>query len=259
MLSLKNFRNVSEEELALRRIVSLLLEKIGSSSVKADFAEHETFRAEMDQLRERVDLEFSAALLFVTTGSAIQAMEIYNLRITEFMREQAAELQCIVAMIAETAIRLGGANSRAAQSLKEIGNRFEQAGALEDLHALKGHLGDCLKSFREEVERQKAESDAAIRSLRREVGRRPALPRAAVTEDYDPVTGLPGQAAGLRAMQTASETGKRTFVVAMVVKGVQSVNARFGFGVGDRMLYVFRDTIGKRLSRGIPCSVGTDP
>jgi GGDEF domain-containing protein len=35
----------------------------------------------------------------------------------------------------------------------------------------------------------------------------------------------------------------------MVVKGVQSVNARYGFGVGDRMLRAFKEHIEKRLPR----------
>jgi len=152
-------------------------------------------------------------------------------------------------MVTETALKLGGENTRAAQRLQEIGNRFEEAGSPEDLQALKSRLGDCLHSFRDGVQRLKAESDAAIRSLQQEIERRPAGGGVASGTEVDPVTELPRQAAGLAAMQAATETGKRLYVAAMVVKGVQSVNARFGFGVGDRMLRAFKVNIEKQLLR----------
>ena len=50
-------------------------------------------------------------------------------------------------------------------------------------------------------------------------------------------------------MKAATESGRRLYVVAMVVKGVQSVNKRFGFEVGDRMLRLFKENIEKQLSR----------
>jgi hypothetical protein len=123
-------------------------------------------------------------------------MENYNRRTTALLRRQGGELQSIVAMIAETAVKLGGENTRSAQRLQEIGNRFERAGALDDLRALKAHLGDCLTSFREETRRQKAESDTAINSLQQEIERR-SLTAGAVA-DLDPVTGLPRHASALR-------------------------------------------------------------
>ena len=92
---------------------------------------------------------------------------------------------------------------------------------LEDLHSLKTHLKDCLQSFREETERQKAESEAAMRALHRELERRSAHAAAVMPEDADPVTGLAREKAGIRAMQEAVMSGKRLHVVCMVVKGVQ--------------------------------------
>jgi len=249
MLTLKNFLNESEEVLALKQVVSLLLERIASGSVKGDTAEHDAFCEEMSQFRERTLQETSPALLLITAGSAVQAMENYNLRITGLLKKQVAELQSVVSMVTETALKLGGENTRSAQRLQEIGNRFERAGSLEDLQELKSHLGDCLHSFRNEVQRLKAESDATILSLQQEIARRPVGAAGAPGAEIDPVTELPRQAAGLQAMQNATDGGKRLYVVAMVVKGVQSVNARFGFGVGDRMLRAFKVNIERQLLR----------
>ena len=249
MLSLRNILNLSDEEVAFRKLISIFLEKIGSGCVRYDTGEYEAFRVEMKQLQERADHETSPTLLFITAGAAVQAMENYNLRITGFLRKQAGELRSIVSMITETAIKLGGENARAAQRLQEIGNRFEQVGALEDLQALKAHLGDCLHSFREELQRQKTESSATIRALQLEIERRPTGTDATPPEPFDHVTGLPRQSAAITALETASANGKRVYVVAMVIKGVQSVNARFGFEVGDRMLCVFKESAERQLLR----------
>lgn len=247
MLKLKDFLTAGEGEQALRKVVSVLLEKIGTVAVRGDPAEHTEFRAEMNHLRDQAARETSSERLFVTAGAAVQAMENYNLRIAALIRKQSAELQSVVAMITETAAKIGGENARSVQRLHEIGNKFEHAGTFEDLRALKSHLGDCLQSFRDEMARQKAESDMAIRSLQHEIQRRPLTGGVVALDEIDPVTGLFRQAAGLQAMRAATEGGKRLYVVAMVVKGVQSVNARFGFEVGDRMLRAFKNKMERHL------------
>jgi GGDEF domain-containing protein len=249
VLSLKNFLNASECELALRKVVSLLTEKIGSSAAKGDSGEHADFCAEMNDLRDRLAAELSSENLFIMAGSAVQTMENYNLRISALIRKQAAELQSVVAMVTETALKIGGDATRSAQRLQEIGNHFEKAGSLDDLKSLKSHLGDCLNSFRVEVERQKRESDSAIQSLQRQVGQTAAEIVVASNGPPDPITGLPCKPAALQAMQAAAESGMRLYVVAMVVKGVQSVNTRFGSEVGDRMLRTFKDNLERHLSR----------
>jgi GGDEF domain-containing protein len=247
VLSLKNFLNASESEVALRRVLSLLIEKIGSSAAKGDGDEHADFCVEMNDLRDRLAAEVSSENLFIMAGSAAQTMENYNLRISSLIRKQAAELQAVVAMVTETALKIGGEASRSAQRLQEIGNHFEKAGSLDDLKTLKAHLGECLSSFREEVDRQKRESDSAIRSLQRQVGQSAAeIPIS--NESPDPITGLPCKPAALLAMQAAAESGMRLYVVTMVVKGVQSVNTRFGFEVGDRMLRTFKENLERHLT-----------
>ncbi len=249
MVSLKRFLYASEQESALAKVVALLLEKIGSGAVEGDRAAYEAFQAEMEHIRERASHDATSESLFVTTGSAVQAMENYNRNISMFLRKQGSELQCIVSMLFETVIKLGGENVRSAQRLQEIGDRLERVGSLDDLLTLKSSLGECLHGFREEVQRQKVESDEVIQTLQQEVERQHERANSAVFQDLDPVTGLPRQAAGIKAMQEAIQGGKRWYVVAMVVNRMQSVNARFGFHVGDRILRAFKDNVEKQLMR----------
>jgi len=248
MLSLKNFRNLNEDELAFRKVLSIFLEKIATGCVHCDNVEHDVFRAEMNLLRDQAENFVSPAVMLATAGSAAQAMENYNIEITELLRKHSSELQAIVHLITETALKIGAGNARATQRLQELGHRFEQAGDLEDLRAIKASLNDCLSSFREEVVRQKAESDGAIRALQLEIERRPSGINPP-SDRYDTVTGLPRQTAGLLAMHAALHNNKRLYVVAMVVKGIQSVNTRFGSEFGDRLLRVFKENVESKLSR----------
>ncbi len=52
MLSLKNFRNLNEDELAFRKVLSIFLDKIATGCVQCDNIERDAFRAEMRQLRK---------------------------------------------------------------------------------------------------------------------------------------------------------------------------------------------------------------
>ena len=249
MLSLKSFLNASESELALRKVVSLLIEKIGSSAARGDGGEHADFSLEMNDLRDRLAAEVSSENLLIMAGSIVQTMENYNAGVSMLIRKQAAELQSVNAMVTEAALKIGGESMRSAQRLQEIGNHFEKAGSFDDLKSLKSHLGECLNSFRQEVERQKRESDTAIQSLQRQVGRSGAEIPVTSNDMPDPTTGLPCKPVALETMQAAAESGMRLYVVAMVVKGVQSVNTRFGFEVGDRMLRTCKDNLDRHLSR----------
>jgi hypothetical protein len=126
-------------------------------------------------------------------------MENYNRHITAYMRRQNTELQSIVSMIADTVVRIGGGNSRSAERLQEIGKNLEEVAGLDDLRELKARLGECLHTFRDETQRQKAESDAAIQALHRELEQR-AASAGAISAD-------------LHAMMEAARGGRHVYLL----------------------------------------------
>ncbi len=66
------------------------------------------------------------------------------------------------------------------------------------------------------------------------------------------MTALPGFRARRRGSSRCRrryKASKHVYVVAMVVKGVQSVNSRFGFGFGDSMLRIFKEKVEAKLLR----------
>jgi hypothetical protein len=229
MVSIKDYLNRNDSQSTLRDVVSSLVEKMGSSAIAVDQLEYAAFVADIERLRESLSASMSPETVTVVAGSATQALERYNGGVTRLVHKQGREMQSIIKMMAETVVHVGGENTRSVQRLQEIGDEFERAGAINDLQALRGHLSECLRGFREEALRQKEQADTLIAGLRKQIEGTPVL--AAETPDsVDPATGLPGKGACLKAMQDPVSVGKRRYVVTMSVNRIQSINARFGHG-----------------------------
>jgi len=248
MISIKRFLSRSEDEAVLWQVVSLLVEKIGSLAVQGERSEHDAFVAGIERIREAMSADQSCDALLVMAGSVVQAMGDYNQRVSRFIRRQGSEIQTIVSMLSDTVLKMSGGNTRFAQSFQEIGDGMEKAVALEDFQGLKLRLRDCLQEFRDESLQQKAEMEGVITALQRqvEVGRNgPDL-----SPDTDPATGLPRQEAAEAAMLRNLKAGTRNYVVTLVVTRMQSINARFGYQVGDQVLRTCREKVEQQLLPG---------
>jgi len=247
MVSIKEYLNRGDSQAALLDFLSYLIEKMGSSAVAVDQLEYAAFVADIDRIRESLTpgLGYDAAM--VLAGAATQALETYNGSVTRLVHKQGREMQSIIKMMAETVVYVGGENTRSVRRLQEIGDEFERAGAITDLQALKGHLSECLRGFREEALRQKEQADILIAGLRKQIESASAL-AAETQEALDPATGLPGKEACLKTMQDPVAIGKRRYVVTMSVNRIQSINARFGHRAGDRILRFYGNFITHQLN-----------
>ncbi len=247
MVSIKEYLNRNDSQPTLRDAISSLIEKLGVSAVTVDQLEYAAFVADIERLRESLTASMAPESVMVVAGSATQALERYNGGVTRQVHKQGREMQSIIKMMAETVVHVGGENTRSVQRLQEIGDEFERAGAINDLQALRGHLSECLRGFREEARRQKEQADSLIAGLRKQIENSPVV--AAETQDaLDPATGMQGKGACLRAMQDPVAVGKRRYVVTMSVNRIQSINARFGHGAGDRILRVFGHFVTHQLN-----------
>ena len=248
MISIKRFLNRSEDEAVLWQVINLLLEKIGTHAVLGDRAEHEFFVMSLDRIRDSVASVSTPETLLVTIGSAVQAMADHKQKVFRFIERQRREIQLIVSMLTETVVRMGGENTQFAQNFQQLGERLERAVALEDLQALKVEFGECLRDFQDETLKRKTEMDSVITTLQQEVERTTTGSDSLL--GTDPATGLPGQAAAEAAMLQALKAGTRTFVVTLVISRMQSINARFGYHIGDQVLQTCRETVEKHLLPG---------
>jgi diguanylate cyclase (GGDEF)-like protein len=248
MISIKRFLNHSEDEAVFWQAVSMLLDKIGSQAVQGDRAEYEAFGRKFEQIRESLASSATPESLLVTVGSAAQTMSDYNRRVTRFIRRQGSEIHNIISMLTDTVVKMSGENTRFSRNFQEIGNSMERFEELESLADLKIRLRECLSDFRDETLRQKAEMEGVISELQQQVER--SSESAGAIRDIDPATGLPQQDAAEELMHQSLKAGTRKYIVTMVVNRVQSINARFGYQVGDRVLRTCREHVEKHLSPG---------
>jgi GGDEF domain-containing protein len=248
MISIKRFLNRSEDEAVLWQVINLLLEKIGTHAVQGDRLEHEFFVKSLDRIRDSVAAVTTPETLLVTIGSAVQAMADHKQRVSRFIERHRREIQLIVSMLTETMVRMGGDNTQFAQTFQQLGDRLERAVALEDLQTLKVQLRECLRDFQDETLKRKTEMDSVITTLQQEVERTTTGSDSLL--GTDPATGLPGQSAAEAAMLKALKAGTRTYVVTLVVSRIQSINARFGYNIGDQVLQTCRETVEKQLLSG---------
>jgi len=66
----------------------------------------------------------------------------------------------------------------------------------------------------------------------------------------DSLSGLPLRVQAEHALDTAIQSGGHGFVVAFIIDRVHLINARFGYGVGDQILTLFRQHLAEHLEEG---------
>lgn len=234
-----------------RRVISLLLQGISLHAVEGDKTDYDRFRDDLDRIQASVAKDSSGQELLVAAGATNQALADYGQRTTRFIRQQGAVLHNIISMLTQTMLSIGAGSESSAEHLRAIEKDLAHAVMIEDVQTLKLRLADCLKNMREEVARQKTQAQAQARQIQRhlEHARDCALDTPEVDGEIDLTTGLRTRSAAKSAFHAALQTPGRKYVVAAVVNRIQSVNRRFGYAVGDRLLKTVSDLFGGTLAK----------
>ncbi len=227
-------RYLSDEDVELRRVVSVLFKGLVTSAVRADEEEWNSLKSDIEHIDATIGGEFTTEHLLVAAGAAIQALESYNQRTTRFSRRQGIELQKIIAMLAETVITITGSSERSTSALGEIKANLEHASSLEDLQNVKSQLSKCLEQVCNESARLRKEADLSISQLQQHIQRAEA--HLISTGEVDPITELPLRSGADAALASALAKPGRKYVGVLVLDRLKSINARFGNDVGDRVL-----------------------
>ncbi len=90
--------------------------------------------------------------------------------------------------------------------------------------------------------------EGVITTLQQEVER--SAECGASMPETDAATGLPGKEAAEAAIFEGLKAGKRLYVATVVISRMQSINARFGYEVGDQVLLTCKESVEKQLSPG---------
>jgi GGDEF domain-containing protein len=162
---------------------------------------------------------------------------------------QIKELQSIVSMFTRSMLQVSKGSAASANKLHQIERQIEKSSQSEDLRAIKLQLGQSLEVICEEA----AEQDRRSADLSDQIHKAVARPEAAAVlsealGDIDLTTGLPNYRAAEKALRAAVSGGAGTYVVLLCVDRLDTINSRFGFTVGDRILMLFGQHLAQKFA-----------
>lgn len=238
----------NEAEAPLVRVIQLLLQGISLHAVGGNSGDLERFQEAMDAVSHRIEEEHDAHHLVVHAGSAIKALQDYNLRTAEFFGDQNKEMQAMVKMLTSAIGTIAKAGEQNVRELGEIEKRVVSATQIKDVRQVRVKLAECLDHIRQETVRQRENTDAAVEQLGQDMDRT-RNQRAAAAQDGQPdeVTGFPQRPAAEAALSAACQSEKPGFAAVLSIDRIQIYNLRFGHKVGDEVLRHFAEWIRERL------------
>jgi GGDEF domain-containing protein len=242
MVSIKRYLSNTSGEIALRQAVGLLIQKLGDCAIDTYPLEGQDFREEIGAIREALIPSLPNESFLVLAESAAQALETYTSRIERLIGRQNDDLQTIIRMFQESLLTIAGGGTQSA-GLTKISEELERGAGFKDLQSLKLHLGECLSSLRDEIEREKTASKMLIEKLQIQIESFQKSPERLPQNEVDPATGALLKGDGIAAIQRAIDRGTRHYIVVMTVNRIQPINARFGRDAGDWMLLRFKEHV----------------
>src|SRR6266498_613458 len=134
MISIKRFldqhRNAAEREPdivdALMQMGRLLLDAMATHMVRGNEVDFRLLGRTLDGLVRRMGASQSAISLLGISSDAVEAVETYCLRTTEYLRAQNEEKQSMVAMLTDTVADLSGQTDASVARLQTIEKQVER-------------------------------------------------------------------------------------------------------------------------------------
>jgi GGDEF domain-containing protein len=218
---------------ALSQMCRLLLDAIGTYVVRGADSEVEEFRRRLTRLTRQMEGPQTPMTVLTVTSDAVEAMETYCERTTEHNRAERQERQDMLAMLTDTIANLAGQTDGSVAKLQAIEKQLERAQELDDIRALKQHLGESLQSLREAVAQHRSNSVATIEQLRNQV----ALARQRIPAEPMELAREPAEMDFLpEAPIDAGESGAAAYVAVVRLRRADQIADRFGDVVRHRML-----------------------
>lgn len=252
MLSSMKSRESASEDLsgAMLQVIDILLHAIQVHSVAIEPAEFAAFQAEIQKMRGVVRMP-SPEQMLLTAACTQRTLEEYNQQAVRVRRTHAEALQKLLSAFTGTVTAISTASENSTMRLQELERQILKAPTAEETKTLAIRVSECLDSVRDQTLRQRERADQNLAQLRRDLeAASKAGPAAGVQPKMDSLSGLPLRAQAEHALDTAIQSGGHGFVVAFIVDRVHLINARFGYGVGDQILLLFRENLAQHLKEG---------
>ncbi len=238
---------------ALLRFVQLTFQGIELNAVEGDKFEYQTFRDEIHSLAARLDAGADPGQLLVLAGEFNKCVEAYHRSVNRFIRLQSHEYFTIVSMLTHIVGDVSGATETSVARLHTIEHKLEQAAGSDDIRAARAQLAECLEGIRNERTRQVAAASDIKRNLELAVEQSATRLRESAAEpDVDSCTGLPTRRSAEAAIAECMGTSRHVYAVLFVLDRLQSINLRYGYGVGDQMLVRVCADLDRQLGTAAP-------
>lgn len=249
MLTLGRLLDGSGTE-SYRRMIDLMIRSVSLHAVDANHAEYERYKTRISKIQATLKQNASREQCMVAVGAVCQLVEEYNRSVSNFIRAEGKELQHMVSMLTATLLTVSSTSERSTKNLGDLEIQLSHAAALEDIKVVRIRLESCLSSVREEAARQRSEAKVAISSLQEELAEAQRNCASGGLASRDPVTGLLSRPAAEQAIRQAVTDGLAAYVIVGLVEKMQSINARFGYVVGDEILGEFANRVARQCGAG---------
>jgi len=245
VISAKKFLTGNEAEAALMRTSKLLLQGIALHSIEGDPNEYRRFRYRVEDVERGLEEATSVSELVAGAGAALDALADHNRCTTQFLRQQAMELQAMVKMLTATISSISAAGDGNAVQLCAIEKEVEAATQIAGVREIKARLAGCLERIRKETERQRQEAARTAEDLMNSMEEARSI--LDLAEGPDPITGLPPRRIAEEAFAQACREDMQAYVLVAVIERIQVLNNRFGHDVGDEIMRHFSDFLQTQL------------
>ncbi len=252
MISIKRYMDVSGGNL-YRPTIELLAETVSRHPFDFDHAEATRFKADIGGVLDRLGDEVSDEQFTDAVEGIHQALDRHNQAASELFRDQSNELQNMIVMLTQAMRSLMSSSKISAQNLDTIASDLKQASALPDICRLRLRLSECLKKVCDEASRHKDVSQGSLQVLKEKLAEsQQRLSLHGLATDLDRVTGFAGRATAEAAIRRAIDEGGSRFIIIAVLERMPTINALFGYAVGDELLCEFAAALaGHMASRAV--------
>jgi len=198
-----------------QRILAQLVEMVTLQPVAADPEECERFIAQVHRIQDEVAADASTDQILAAVRAIGGALATHQEVVSNLFRHQGSELQNMVCRQTDTLnSMMRMASNVSARNLESIAMQLKDACALDDIQVLRIRLADCLKSLRDEAERQNTEIQSNLGILQRQLeDTKQRASRHRISAQIDRVTGLGDRAAAEIAIQESANTPDTRYVL----------------------------------------------
>ena len=218
---------------ALTQMVRVLLDAMATHMVRGREADLRSLRRALSGLVRQMERPQPAMTLLGVSSDAVEALETYCQRTSDYLREQHEERQSMIAMLTDTVAELSGQTDASVARLQTIEKQVERASEIDDMRTLRANLATSLQSLRDAAAQQRSSAIATVARLQSQI----ALAQSRIPED--PKSSIPGHP-DIDVIPEASdepvESLPASYVAAFKLQRAEHVANRFGEAAKTQML-----------------------